>query len=58
VGAKQANWAEYLLHRHGIPVKSRPVRTRNQAFNPGAPLPPPAQAQRGPLDTITDFLFK
>jgi len=32
VSIKQANWAEYLLHQHAIPVFSRPLNPRNRTY--------------------------
>lgn len=32
VKLNQANWAEYLLWRRGIPADSRPFNTKNQSY--------------------------
>jgi hypothetical protein len=32
VSVKQANWAEYLLHQHAIPVFSRPLNPKNRDY--------------------------
>ncbi len=32
VSVKQANWAEYLLHQHSIPVFGRPVNPKNRNY--------------------------
>ena len=32
VNVKQANWAEYLLHQHTIPVYSRPLNPKNSDY--------------------------
>ena len=32
VSVKQANWAEYLLHQHAIPVFSRPLNPKNHTY--------------------------
>ena len=32
INVKQANWAEYLLHQHAIPVHSRPLNVKNRDY--------------------------
>ena len=32
VNVKQANWAEYLLHQHAIPVYSQPLNPKNRDY--------------------------
>lgn len=63
VKARQANWAEYLLWRHGIPVLSRPYNPRNEVVNQDGPRPfdpseQPAPAQHTSwLDDFLSFFF-
>jgi hypothetical protein len=59
VKERQANWAEYLLQRRGIPVFSHPFNARNaeygQRYAPGDA--PPAWADQGARsDGDRDFL--
>jgi hypothetical protein len=44
VKLQQANWAEYLLWRNGIPVHSRPFNPQNRLYgSKHAPPPKPPQ---------------
>lgn len=60
VSAKQANWAEYLIHQNSIPVYSRPVYPKNRYyakrkhFNVNS-----SQKQKRPnwLESLLSFLF-
>lgn len=63
VKRRQANWAEYLLWRRGIPVCSRPFNPRNRIYGqwhaPGSEPPSGgkrSRRRRGLLDDLVSFL--
>jgi len=45
VKTRQARWAEYLLHRHGIPVTTQPFDPKNRFW--GGRYPPGSQPGDG-----------
>jgi len=60
VGPKQARWAEYLLHRHGLPVVSASMdpqqAARAQALHRrGAPLPRPWSSGTLPTEALQEW---
>ena len=55
VRLEQANWAEYLLWRHGIPVLGEPFNPQNRAARELGPLG--KRQRRGWLDRLLDWLM-
>jgi hypothetical protein len=60
VKRRQANWAEYLLRRRGVPVVSRPFNPRNDEYArrhaPGSEPPTPRQRSRRRQSLLDDLI--
>jgi hypothetical protein len=57
VQRKQAKWAEYLLHQHGIPVSSKPFYARNVTYFQGPKPAAPQQCAPNFLEEIVAFIL-